>query len=110
MRNQLLHDLDGAGMAHSLEVRTPFVDVPLWETATRLALGGYAAGKHEMAQSPAVPLPAAILNRPKTGFSIPVREWLRSSTSVNVFPAARGLRGWASLLDTRAGLSELMAA
>ena len=27
MKNQLLRDIDWAGMAHSLEIRTPFVDI-----------------------------------------------------------------------------------
>ena len=27
MRNQLLRDADWAGMAHSLEIRTPLVDI-----------------------------------------------------------------------------------
>ena len=31
MRSQLLRDTDWAGMAHGLEVRTPFVDVPFFE-------------------------------------------------------------------------------
>lgn len=110
MRNQLLRDADWAGMAHSLEVRTPFVDVPLWETVTQLVFAGHAVGKQEMARSTAMPLPAAILNRRKTGFSIPVQEWLRSRASTNGYAAARGLRGWASLLYRRAGFSDLMAA
>jgi len=31
MRNQLLRDADWAGMAHSLEIRVPLVDVELLE-------------------------------------------------------------------------------
>jgi asparagine synthase (glutamine-hydrolysing) len=30
MRNMLLRDSDWAGMAHSVEIRTPFVDVELF--------------------------------------------------------------------------------
>jgi asparagine synthase (glutamine-hydrolysing) len=38
-------------------------------------------------------VPAEILNRRKTGFSVPVREWLMQSGSRQ--GGERGLRGWA---------------
>ena len=44
---------------------------------------------------PKRPLPDEILNRPKTGFSIPVRAWLGTKNSTS---GHRGLRGWASLV------------
>ena len=77
LRNQLLRDSDWASMDHSLELRTPLVDMALLE-----ALGPYltrfegGAGKALLAQSPQLPLPGPIINRPKTGFSIPVGKWL----------------------------------
>jgi len=80
LRNQLLRDSDWASMAHSLELRTPFVDATLLE-----ALGPYTsgfangAGKAMIAQSPRKPLPAAVVNRPKTGFGLPMNEWLSST-------------------------------
>ena len=110
MRNQLLRDADWASMAHSLEVRTPLVDVALWETVTRLVLAGYPVGKRDMALGPATPLPYRILNRPKTGFSIPVREWLQSGSPMPQSAMSRGLRGWASLLYRRAGFADLLVA
>ncbi|MCM8775349.1 MAG: asparagine synthase (glutamine-hydrolyzing) [Candidatus Omnitrophica bacterium] len=79
MRTQLLRDADWAGMAHSLEIRTPYVDVGLLR-----ALGGVLAihpksnGKHLMAQSPSVPLPQAVIRRAKTGFTVPISEWLQA--------------------------------
>ena len=39
LRNQLLRDADWAGMAHSLEIRTPLVDAELFATVGRLAVG-----------------------------------------------------------------------
>jgi asparagine synthase (glutamine-hydrolysing) len=44
-----------------------------------------------MADAPRRKLPPAILNRPKTGFVVPVREWLAGDAP----PVERGLRGWA---------------
>jgi len=95
MRSQLLRDADWAGMAHGVEIRVPLVDPVLFEgLAAHL---GTAAGpdKQAMARTPAVPLPAAVLNRPKSGFFVPVREWLEGDKGGGGGPGERGLRGWA---------------
>ncbi len=79
MRNQLLRDADWAGMAHSLEIRTPLVDhVLLMRTAAVICLPREQrpSGKALLATAPQLPLPDEILNRPKTGFSIPVQRWI----------------------------------
>jgi asparagine synthase (glutamine-hydrolysing) len=98
MRNQLLRDSDWASMCHSIELRTPLVDVPLWETVVRLVLAGHQAGKQDMARSPKRPLPSAVLNRCKTGFSIPVRDWLMAAAPEAPESGMRGLRGWSRVL------------
>jgi len=69
MRNQLLRDSDWAGMAHSLEIRTPLVDGTLFRKVTRMK-----ASKKDLSGTLSKPLPDAILNRAKTGFYFPVRE------------------------------------
>ena len=92
MRNQLLRDADWAGMAHSLEIRTPLVDANLLTS-----VAGLHASKQDMAQTPQIPLPAAVLNRPKTGFYIPVREWLMGDGD-----GERGLRGWSRMVFDQA--------
>jgi asparagine synthase (glutamine-hydrolysing) len=94
MRNQLLRDTDWASMAHSLEVRVPLVDIDLWREVMKLVAAGRLVGKSDMANCPRRKPPAAILGRTKTGFSVPVREWLRSSGHSE----ARGLRGWAQIV------------
>jgi asparagine synthase (glutamine-hydrolysing) len=77
MRNQLLRDTDWAGMAHSLEIRTPLVDSQLPQTlAPALALGGVDRGKDLLARSSSMPLPETVRTRCKTGFSIPVTKWI----------------------------------
>ena len=86
MRNQLLRDADWAGMAHSLEIRTPLVDATLLRTLAQCAFT-----KADMATTPATPLPSVVVNKPKTGFSIPVQDWLMEGTSA----PSRGYRGWA---------------
>jgi asparagine synthase (glutamine-hydrolysing) len=103
MRNQLLRDTDWASMAHSLEVRVPFVDVHLFRAVVHLVRGGFVPTKREMASAPALPLPRSVLNRPKTGFSLPVREWLLDGRREVGRRCAhvRGLRLWALQVHER---------
>ena len=97
MRNQLLRDADWAGMANSVEVRVPLVDMALLKQVAPLIVHGRAPTKQEMAMAPMRRLPEAILSRPKTGFAVPVREWLTSGLSSQ--QPERGLRGWARHLE-----------
>lgn len=93
MRSQLLRDSDWASMAHSLELRTPLVD---WTLLNRLApvLAAHPhVGKDTLARAARPQLPAAILDRPKTGFTTPVRRWLLDDGMASA--SDRGLRGWA---------------
>jgi asparagine synthase (glutamine-hydrolysing) len=91
MRDRLLRDSDWAGMAHSVEIRVPFVDpVFLSNALPHLA----HAGKRDLAAAPKPPLPASLSDRPKTGFVVPVREWLVGAGDRHGH--LRGLRGWAN--------------
>lgn len=90
MRNQLLRDSDWAGMAHSIEIRVPLVDLNLLRSVAPLAL--YSQGKAEMARTPATPLPDEIVRRRKTGFSVPIHHWLVETSPRS---SGRGLRPWA---------------
>lgn len=93
MRNQLLRDADWAGMAHSVEIRVPFVDVDVLRAAAPLLAAGTLRSKRDFAAVPALALPRAVIERPKTGFQVPVREWLVHSAARRA--RERGLRGWA---------------
>ena len=100
MRNQLLRDADWAGMAHSLEIRVPFVDVDLFRRLAPLLAAETPPSKVMMARTPVKPLPVAILNRAKTGFSVPMHEWMSQGYGGAV-AGERGLRGWAKLIMAR---------
>ncbi len=77
MRNQLLRDADWASMAHSLELRVPLVDQLLCEQFAALAFEpARSHGKAAVVRAVAPELPEAVFRRPKTGFQIPVIEWL----------------------------------
>jgi asparagine synthase (glutamine-hydrolysing) len=90
MRNQLLRDTDWAGMAHSLEIRVPFVDVALLQSVAPWLAAYPGLTKSAIATAIAPQLPAFLLNKPKTGFSIPVRDWLMTDRPVRL---ERGLHG-----------------
>jgi asparagine synthase (glutamine-hydrolysing) len=98
LRSQLLRDADWAGMAHSLEIRVPFVDVPLFRTIVRLVLEGRAPTKKDVVWCVNGSLPAILATRPKTGFNVPVRDWFVESQASG--KKERGLRTWArNVLD-----------
>lgn len=82
LRNQLLRDSDWASMGHSLELRAPLVDAKLLETLGPY-LSGFAggAGKKMLARALGKPLPDAIVNRRKTGFNLPLAQWLTAASN-----------------------------
>jgi asparagine synthase (glutamine-hydrolysing) len=96
MRNQLLRDSDWAGMAHSLEIRVPLVDVELFRTIAPWTVER-AATKLDMARAPVPGLPAEVLHRPKTGFSVPIKQWLPGANE----SGERGVRSWARYIMAR---------
>lgn len=85
MRFGLLEDMlvkvDRMSMAHSLEVRSPFLDHRLVEAVASLPpslkLRGWQT-KAILRDTVRRYLPAATLQKRKQGFSVPLREWLRS--------------------------------
>ena len=98
MRNQLLRVADWAGMAHSLEIRVPRVDIVLLrKIAPRLA-SNYRPGKLDMAGTLATPLPDAVLRRAKSGFFVPVRRWLAAAPSQGAGSRDHDWRAWARLV------------
>jgi asparagine synthase (glutamine-hydrolysing) len=109
LRNQLLRDADWAGMAHSVEIRTPLVDVVLLESLAP-AIGGLlpGVGKAALANAPTIPLPKEFLSRAKTGFGVPTGAWLdsvgKAAPFVESVPQTKGLvsRRWARIVLTGA--------
>lgn len=79
MRHQLLRDCDWAGMAHSLEIRTPLVDFELLRSLAPVFPAVAARGKALLAAAPTNPLPASVVQRHKTGFTVPTVRWAMSA-------------------------------
>ena len=90
LRNQLLRDMDWASMAHSLEVRVPLVDAHLLRRLAPLLAARKGRGKGILANAPRPPLPEEVRTRRKTGFTLPIKEWLRQEGRVEF-----GKRSWA---------------
>ena len=92
MRNQLLRDADWSSMAHTLELRVPFVD---WPTLRKIApvavLLGNRRGKRALAQVPIPPLDPEILTRRKSGFATPLNTEVAVGGRIN----SAGSRSWA---------------
>lgn len=78
--DDILYKCDRMSMAHSLEVRPPFLDHRIVEFAARLPARLKIQGrttKRVLRELVKEKLPPEILNRPKEGLDIPAHEWLR---------------------------------
>jgi asparagine synthase (glutamine-hydrolysing) len=77
--NTLLRDADAMSMAHSLEVRPVLLDHEVTEFAFSLPAHlkiDPVEKKPALVNAVRDLLPDSVLNRPKTGFELPLREWL----------------------------------
>ena len=71
-------------MSHSIELRTPLVDRTLLISLEKYLYSlTYYSNKKILASSPVKPLPIEILNSKKTGFGIPIKEWLGIEENAN---------------------------
>ena len=82
LRGDILVKADRMSMAHSLELRVPFLDREVFEVAARMPVDlklppRSDATKYAMRQALEGVVPPAIVNRPKLGFPTPTRVWLR---------------------------------
>ena len=97
--DDILTKVDRASMAVSLETRVPFLDHRLAAVAARIPLSMKVRGqkgKHILRQALFARAPAALFDRPKAGFAVPVGQWIKGP-----------LRDWAeSLLDPQRLASE----
>lgn len=79
--DDILHKCDRMSMAHSLEVRPPFLDHRIVEFAANLPQNLKIRGgelKFVLRELMKDRLPRSVLTRKKEGFDIPVHHWLRT--------------------------------
>ena len=114
----ILCKVDRAAMAVSLETRVPFLDHRVAELAARIPVGMKiegGVGKQPLRKLLFREVPAQLFDRPKTGFAIPVGEWLKGPLrpwaeelispgrlrAEGFFDAARVRRRWEEHLSGR---------
>jgi asparagine synthase (glutamine-hydrolysing) len=78
--DQVLTFVDRLSMAHSLEIRAPFLDTEMVEFAATLPAQMKIRDrvtKYILKQASARYFPAEMIDRPKEGFLMPITQWLR---------------------------------
>ena len=81
MVDDVLVKVDRASMAVALETRTPYLNRELFDFAWSLPLDlkiSKNQGKHVLRELLYKHVPESLMNRPKSGFAIPIGRWMKS--------------------------------
>lgn len=81
MRGDILLKADKMTMAHSLELRVPFLDKVVFETASKIPTSLKTANgttKYILRKAAEGIVPEHVLSRKKLGFPVPIRHWLKN--------------------------------
>ncbi|WP_182201742.1 asparagine synthase (glutamine-hydrolyzing) [Paraliobacillus salinarum] len=81
LRGDILLKADRMTMAHSLELRVPFLDKEVFRVASELPVDQKIANgttKHILRQAARGIVPDHVLDRKKLGFPVPIRLWLKN--------------------------------
>ena len=81
LRGDILVKADKMTMANSLELRVPFLDPEVFAVASRLPVRAKitrTTTKYALRRALEPIVPPHVLNRPKLGFPVPIRHWLRT--------------------------------
>ena len=119
MGNTLLRDSDINGMAHSLEIRVPFLGRRFVEYVAGLPMTvkspPQGRPKHLLREALKQTLPADVFTRPKRGFTLPFAEWMAGPLrdeceaaidalgECEIFPTGSVQSLWRRYLDGRNG-------
>jgi asparagine synthase (glutamine-hydrolysing) len=102
LRGDILVKADRMSMAHSLELRVPFLDKEVFDVAATVPLElklppRSDATKYALRRALEQVVPPAIVNRRKLGFPTPTRVWLRNE-----------MYDWAHAILSSSGAGELL--
>ncbi|MGP7818372.1 asparagine synthase (glutamine-hydrolyzing) [Niallia sp. 01092] len=81
MRGDILLKADKMTMAHSLELRVPFLDKAVFDVASKIPTSLKTANgttKYILRKAAESFVPEHVLNRKKLGFPVPIRHWLKA--------------------------------
>lgn len=109
--DDLLVKMDIASMAHSLEVRSPMLDHLFMEFAASLPSALKLKGrikKYIFKQAVRGLLPAAVIERPKMGFGVPIERWFRSEIREMAYDILLSRRGRERGLFRQAVVQQLL--
>src|SRR5262249_43514558 len=112
MRHQLLRDVDAMSMAHSLEVRVPFVDALVTSEVLALPPAVRARRTHKQLLRDAVPqVPACIRERrAKRGFTFPFSKWMAGPLRTELHERVRNVGARLGELLDRQMIAAVLAA
>jgi asparagine synthase (glutamine-hydrolysing) len=80
LRGDILVKADKMTMANSLELRVPFLDTTVFDVASTIPVDQKITKdttKYALRRAMELIVPAHVLNRPKLGFPVPIRHWLK---------------------------------
>ena len=100
LRGAILVKADKMTMANSLELRVLFLDPEIFRVASTIPLTEKITRettKHALRQALRDIVPGHVLNRPKLGYPVPIRHWLRQD-----------LYGWARSIIDDSGTAEFL--
>lgn len=101
LRGDILVKADKMTMANSLELRVPFLDPEVFAVASRLPYDQKitrATTKYALRRALEPIIPSHVLHRPKLGFPVPIRHWLRAGE----------LQDWAYEMIATSGAGDLV--
>ncbi|KIL78854.1 asparagine synthase (glutamine-hydrolyzing) [Bacillus badius] len=99
LRGDILLKADKMSMAHSLELRVPFLDKRVFEVASKISADqkiAHHTTKYILRKAAEGIVPDHVLNRKKLGFPVPIRHWLKEE-----------LYDWASLIIRSSEVDDL---
>jgi asparagine synthase (glutamine-hydrolysing) len=77
MANQLLRDADTMGMSQGVEIRVPYIDARVVDTAFSIEHRHRLRAGKALLRAAVPEIPAWIASQPKRGFMFPIEDWLR---------------------------------
>ena len=80
LRGDILVKADKMTMANSLELRVPFLDTVVYEVGSSIPTSEKITKettKYALRRALELIVPAHVINRPKLGFPVPIRHWLK---------------------------------